>query len=40
LSGLDAALELAFRQFVTLRLEPSWHQAVVPALRRWIEEGT
>jgi hypothetical protein len=40
LSQLDAALEVAFRQFVALRVEPTWAREVVPALRRWLDEGT
>jgi hypothetical protein len=40
LSSLDAALALAFGQFLALRLQPAWSRTVVPALRRWIEAGT
>ncbi len=40
LSSLDAALELAFRQFLAERVAPTWSRTVVPALRRWLEEGT
>jgi hypothetical protein len=37
---LDAALQLAFAQFLDLRARPSWSRGVVPALRKWLEEGT
>jgi len=40
LSGLDAAVELAFRQFLAQRVAPTWARTVVPELRRWMEEGT
>ena len=40
LSSLDAALELAFRQFLVERVAPTWSRDVVPTLRRWLEEGT
>ncbi len=40
LGSLDAALELAFRQFLGERTRPTWARTVVPALRKWLEEGT
>jgi hypothetical protein len=39
LSSLDAALELAFRQFVAQRVQPVWARTVVPTIRRWLEQG-
>ena len=40
LGSLDAALELAFRQFLGERTRPTWSRTVVPSLRKWLEEGT
>jgi hypothetical protein len=40
LGSLDAALELAFKQFLGERVAPSWTRTVVPSLRKWLEEGT
>lgn len=40
LGSLDAALELAFKQFLAERVRPTWTRTVVPELRKWLEEGT
>ena len=40
LSSLDAALERAFRHFLTVRVTPAWSRTVVPGLRRWLDAGT
>jgi hypothetical protein len=40
LFGLDAVLAVAFRQFLALRTRPGWARTVVPALRKWLDEGT
>jgi hypothetical protein len=40
LANLDAALELAFRQFLAVRVTSAWSRTVVPGLRRWLEAGT
>ena len=40
LFGLDAALAVAFKQFLEVRTRPSWSRTVVPALRTWLDEGT
>jgi hypothetical protein len=40
LFGVDAALAVAFKQFLAVRTRPGWSRTVVPALRKWLEEGT
>jgi hypothetical protein len=40
LAALDGALRVAFGHFVALRLRPAWSRSVVPAMRKWLEEGT
>ena len=32
---LERQLEALYKDFVTLRLDPSWERAIVPELRRW-----
>jgi hypothetical protein len=40
LFGLDAAVAVAFAQFLSIRTRPTWSRTVVPALRRWLQDGT
>jgi hypothetical protein len=39
LAELDAALQIAFAQFLEQRTAASWARSVVPALRKWLDDG-